>query len=238
MCAAFPESVKEIDFPFLNIENSPIDFVISLGGDGSVLIASQLSASRNVPLLGVNNGRIGFLTEIEIGEFGKALDCIAAGEYSLDKKMMLSCHTGIDEYTGLNDFTVYKKAFAEVVNISVDINGIDAGSMFCDGVIVSTPTGATAYSISAGGPLIAPGLDCILITPICPHSLSFRPIVASADSIVRIHAYSNCALACAGTSVADINSGETVVISRSEKSCDFLRLKKHNIYSLVRQKLT
>lgn len=237
-CAAYKDNAKEINFPFLDIEKCRLDYVFALGGDGSVISASSLAAERSVPLLGINNGRIGFLTELEISDFVIALDRITAGDFALDKKMMLKCTVDGDDIITLNDFTVYKKSFAETINLSISVNGIDAGNVFCDGIVVSTPTGATAYSISAGGPIVAPGLECILITPICPHSLCFRPIVASADSVINISMLSDSMLACAGHILLDIDLGKTITITKAAQTCDFMVFKEHNIYSLIREKLT
>lgn len=236
--ATFPEVARNIDFPFLNIEEVNVDFIAAIGGDGSVIWASEFASKHNRPLIAINNGRVGFLTEIEIKEFESALTRIYSGDYTIDKRMMISCNVQDAEYVSLNDFTVYKKSFAGVVQLKIAIDGIDAGEVFCDGVVVSTPTGATAYSISAGGPVIAPGLNALIVTPICPHSLCFRPIVADADSVVKITVKTDGFLACAGEAVNDIAAGSVITVKRSDLVCDFLILREHNIYSLIRSKLT
>ena len=217
---------------------SEVDFMVVLGGDGSVITASDFAADYGVPLLGVNNGRVGFLTEVEISEFALALEKIKLGEFTLEKKMMLECSLFGEHYSCLNDFTVYKKNVAEVAHLNISVDGKSTGDILCDGVVISTPTGATAYSLSAGGPIIAPGLDCILITPICPHSMCVRPIVARADSEVLVTAYSECLLARAGDFNVQLHSGDNVLLKKSDVTCDFITFEEHNPYSLVRQKLS
>ena len=237
LCSAEKDAKDASGYPFLDIERENIDFVISVGGDGSVLSASDFAAQRGVPLLAVNNGRVGFLTEIEPKDFGAAIIALRDGKYRTVARMMLECTAGNKAFTSLNDFTAYKKSFAEVAHLNISVDGIDAGDVFCDGIVVSTPTGATGYSISAGGPIIAPGMDCVLITPICPHSLGFRPIVAKDTSVVRIKAYSDCLLARAGEPAAEISTGDSITIKKSEMKCEFVVLGEKNLYSLIRSKL-
>ena len=162
------------------------DIIIAFGGDGTILRAAMPASEYGAPILGVNLGRIGFLSEIAPDEFDEALKRLDENDYSLDSRMMLSCSVnGSAEKLCLNEALLYKRSFSGVVDISMEIDGIDAGSVLCDGIIVSTSTGATGYSISAGGPVIAPGLDAIIVTPICPHTLTVRPIIASGEARMR-----------------------------------------------------
>lgn len=237
--ACVAKGYAEGSFPFADADTcEDVDFIVVLGGDGSVITASDFAASYGVPLLGVNNGRVGFLTEVEISEFALALERIKRGEFTLEKKMMLECSLFGENYSCLNDFTVYKKTVAEVAHLNIFVDGKSTGDILCDGVVISTPTGATAYSLSAGGPIIAPGLDCILITPICPHSMCVRPIVARADSQVLVTAYSECLLARAGDFTVHIYPGDNVTLKKSDVTCDFITFEEHNPYSMVRQKLS
>ena len=237
-CAAFSEAREKIDFPFLPLETTDVDFIVSLGGDGSVLSASDFASYKQVPILGINNGRVGFLTEIEISDFSSALTRIYNNDFSIYKRMMLSCSVNEREFISLNDFTIYKSFFAGIAHLNITINGIYAGEVFCDGIVISTPTGATAYSISAGGPIIAPGLDAILVTPICPHSLSVRPIVTSPDSQIDICCISDGVLARAGETAYMLNAGSKITLKAAKSSCDFISLSEYNLYSLIREKLT
>lgn len=237
-CAAFSGQTRHINLPFSDLESTDVDFAVVLGGDGSVLLASDFASERNIPLLAVNNGRVGFLTAIETDDFDYALGRILCGAFTIEKKMMLSCVLREKTLTSLNDFIIYKSNIMNVAQLSISIDSVDAGSLFCDGIVVCTPTGATAYSISAGGPVVAPGLDVITVTPICPHSLCFRPIVAKSDSVIEIKALSDCLLARAGDVPINIKSGERLTVRRSGRTSDFFVFQKNNIYSLIREKLS
>jgi len=239
-CAVDPQCINY--FPkhqLSSIESSPLDFLVVLGGDGTILRASALAASFQIPLLGVNLGRIGFLSEISVIEFDTALSAIKKGEYRLEHRMMLGCSINGDaEYYCLNDFLLYKHSFSGVAHVNISINGLDAGSAFCDGLIVSTPTGATGYSISAGGPVISPGLDVSIITPICPHSLYMRPIVSPADADLCFVMQSEGYLSADGQQIAEIGASDIVRITKASIGTEFIRFGEGNLYQLIRDKLT
>ena len=217
---------------------SELSFLVAIGGDGTILKATPFASRHHLPLLGVNLGRVGFLSEILPAEFELALNEYERGELTTECRTMLSCKVN-GEHTGvcLNDILLYKESFSGVAHISVEINGEDAGVVFCDGIVVSTPTGATGYSISAGGPIIAPGLDVSIVTPICPHSLLARPIVTAQDSIIRLRMLSDGCLYADGQKLMDVCRTDEMEITRSNLSTTFFRLRKHNLYQLVKQKL-
>ena len=218
--------------------NTP-DIMVAMGGDGTILRAAGYSAEKGVPLLGINFGRIGFLSEIDVEKFSTALDAIKEDSFTIDKCMMLACCiNGGEAVHCLNEAVLYRKNFSGVVSINVKINGADVGTVSCDGLIVSTPTGATGYTISAGGPIIAPGLDAAIITPICPHTLSFRPIIASDDSVVRLSQQQEGFLAMDGIETHRIMPGDVIDITRSRRSVNFIRLGERNLFSLIRTKLS
>ena len=153
------------------------DILFAFGGDGTILRAASDSLLWKTPLCGVNLGRIGFLSEIAKDEIQSAYARIRANDYQIDEQIMLECRINAQQSLHcLNDVLIYKESYSGVVCIDIKIDGTDAGTVYADGLIVSTPTGATGYSISAGGPVIAPGLDAALITPVCPHTLSYRPM--------------------------------------------------------------
>ena len=218
--------------------NTP-DLMVAMGGDGTILRAADYAAEKGVPLLGINFGRIGFLSEIDVESFSAALDNIKADRFTMDSCMMLSCRVnGGEPMHCLNEAVLYRKNFSGVVSINVNINGADAGTVSCDGLIVSTPTGATGYTISAGGPIIAPGLDAAIITPICPHTLSFRPIITSKDSVVRLTLKQEGFLAMDGIETQRIVPGDVIDITRSELSANFIRFGERNLFKLIRTKLS
>lgn len=215
------------------------DLLVALGGDGTILMAASLAVQKNVPLLGINFGRIGFLSEISLSEFDTALARIENGAYTLEPRMMLRCIVnGKSEYLCLNDALLIKDGTSGVIGIHVFIDGIDAGTVFGDGVVISTPTGSTAYSMSAGGPVIAPGLDAILITPICPHTFSFRPIVACAKADMKFLVEGEGRLVLDGVNTVALTKPDFIEIRKAGEYAQFIRFSQKNFYALIREKLS
>ncbi|MDO5110900.1 MAG: NAD(+)/NADH kinase [Clostridia bacterium] len=214
------------------------DILFAFGGDGTILRAASEAVRRDIPLCGVNLGRIGFLSDVGLDEFDEVLDALLANAYSIDPCMMLQCNVNEkQQYTCINDVLLYKESFSGVVKVSVAIDDTDAGDVFCDGVIVSTPTGATGYAISAGGPVVAPGLEAAVITPICPHSLAFRPIITPATSRIQMLVDGNTHLAIDGVHVCEVLPTDVVTITRGERMVKFVRVRKRNLYALIHDKL-
>ncbi len=220
-------------------ENNTPDIMVAMGGDGTILRAADFAAEKGVPLLGINFGRIGFLSEIDVESFSRALDSIRDDKFTVDKCMMLCCRINDgDPVHCLNEAVLYRRRFSGVISVNVNINGMDAGTVSGDGLIVSTPTGATGYTISAGGPIIASGMDAMIITPICPHTLSFRPIIAPQESTVRLSLRQDGFLATDGINTEQISPSDEIEITRSHRSADFIRFGERNLYELIRSKLS
>lgn len=215
------------------------DVILAFGGDGTILHAAEPAYEYGAPILGVNLGRVGFLSEIPPDGLNDALSRLDAGDYELDARMLLACSVNGDaQKLCLNEALLYKRSFSGVVDISMEIDGIGAGCVLCDGIIVSTSTGATGYSISAGGPVIAPGLEAIIVTPICPHTLSVRPIIASGDARMRFSMNSAGYLSTDGIHSAEIDTDDVITVRRSEGHVDFIRFNRRNIYELIRNRLS
>ncbi len=216
-----------------------IDLLVVIGGDGTILKGAVCAALCDVPVLGVNLGRVGFLSEIQPEDFYEALSLFLAGRAPIEARMMLyGTINGLnEEHLCLNELMLYKRTFSGVAYIGIDLDGRDAGNIFCDGLVVSTPTGATGYSISAGGPIIAPGLDAAIVTPICPHSLCARPIVAAADATITLKMLSEGAFYADGRFVSDLQEGDSITVTRSQTQTRFVRVADHNLYKLIREKL-
>lgn len=225
------------DLPTMS--QQPPDVILAFGGDGTILRAASRAAELGVPILGINLGRVGFLSEITPDQLEAALVRIDQGDYSVDKRMMFECRVngGAPHYC-LNETLLYKRSFSGIVDISTEINGVNAGSVMCDGIIISTTTGATGYSISAGGPVITPGFDVAIITPICPHTLSFRPIIAPADAQMCFSMNSEGYISLDGIYTMEINQDDKIVVYRSERYAAFVKFEERNIYSLIRSKLS
>lgn len=167
------------------------DMVLVLGGDGTMLRASRLLAEKGTPILGVNLGTLGFITEVNRNEIFGALEGMLSQSCGTEERLMLATRvlrdgTVVEEYTVLNDVVIAKSALARIIDLETVVHETYVTSFKADGLIISTPTGSTAYSLAAGGPIMYPTLDSIVLTPICPHTLTNRPIVIPADFEVRI----------------------------------------------------
>ncbi|HEX7940165.1 MAG TPA: NAD(+)/NADH kinase, partial [Gemmatimonadaceae bacterium] len=176
------------------IDPTDVDALLTLGGDGTLLRAARLVTEREVPILGVNLGRLGFLTCCPASEFEAALRRLAAKDYVVESRMTLDARVanaqGIEQerWRALNDVVLNKGGFARVVSVRVEVDGETVGYFSADGVVIATPTGSTAYNLSAGGPVVYPTLETILLTPVSAHTLALRPLVLPATSLVTLHA--------------------------------------------------
>lgn len=216
--------------------------LITIGGDGTILRAVSEALNNNLeanaPILGINLGKIGFFSETGIEGFEKTLIAFKNGEYFIETESTLHCTVeGGGEYTCLNDFLIFKNGFSSIAHIEAEVDGKGVGLVHGDGLIISSPAGSTGYSISAGGPVVAPNLDVIIVTPICPHSLTARPVVASFDSIITVQVHSDCFLSADGIQLQTIPAGTTLTITKSDKKVRFVRVEERNVFRLIREKL-
>ena len=221
-----------------------IDLVVVLGGDGTMLgIARQLAGS-NVPLVGINMGRLGYMTDIPIRSVKDTLPKIIAGEYEADKRTLLDAVVlrdgkEINRALALNDVVVNRSGISGMVELAVHVNGSFMYNQRSDGLIVSTPTGSTAYALSAGGPILHPHVAGILLVPIAPHSLSNRPIVLPQDSITVIEVINGLEVIVNFDmqSQTDLQAGDKIEVRQSNKTIDLLHPRDHSDYKTLREKL-
>jgi len=219
--------------------------VIVLGGDGTLLRTARKVAGQGTPIFGVNLGNLGFLTEIDTPDLFASLEKVMNGQCYVEERMMLeACIYRRDEMVerlvSLNDAVITKGAFARLIHLEAFVNGDYVNTYRSDGLIVSTPTGSTAYSLSAGGPLVTPAFDSILLTPICPHSLWARPLVIAPDSEVKVSVLSgrgDVTLTMDGQLGFSLRQYDYVIIRRSATRARFLRLKSRSFFELLRKKL-
>jgi NAD+ kinase len=225
-----------------------IDLLITLGGDGTLLRGARMVAEHHTPVLGVNLGHLGFLTSIGPEALADSLTQIFAGEYWLDVRFTLDARVlsnGGDEgesYIALNDAVLHKGGFARVVRLAMYVgeDQQEVARYSADGICLSTPTGSTAYSLSAAGPVVVPSVDCILATPICPHTLVLRPLVVPASTIITVEAISaseELILTVDGQDGEGLRPGDRLVVRRGEPTVPLVRFGEQNFFDTLRRKL-
>ena len=238
------ELPKDIRFHRLDREIGNAEMVICFGGDGTILHMAKAATKRNIPILGVNIGTMGFMAELESTELDK-LALLAEGKYMLDSRMMLDVTVQRDRdiiYHDicLNDVVITKGAVARIVHLQVKCDGVCALESGGDGVIIATPTGSTAYSFSAGGPVVEPDAKNIIITPICGHEVGSRCIVASDRRTVTVemvqNARRNAYLSADGGRAVRLNMGDTAIIKKSNLETKLVRLKDRSFYDVISAK--
>ena len=235
---------KDIHFSRLDRELPDASMVVCFGGDGTILHMAKAATRHNVPILGVNIGTMGFMAELENSEL-EQLSRIATGDFTIDQRMMLDVTVYRDRdiiYHDmcLNDVAITKGAVARIVHLAVNCDGVQAMECGGDGIIVATPTGSTAYSLSAGGPIVEPEAHSILLTPICAHDVASRCIVASDKRIITVsltkNARRNAFLSVDGGKALRMNIGDVARISKSEFVTKLVRLKDRSFYDVVGMK--
>lgn len=240
---------NRIRFTFLSPEEAygGVDAVVVLGGDGSILEASRRAAPYNTPVLGLNLGRLGYMAELELGEIAE-LEKITAGDYKLETRSMINValigENGFvkkSEYA-LNDAVVSNGSISRVVDLELSEGGVTIANYRSDGIIIATPTGSTAYSLAAGGAIVDPRLNCLCVTPICPHSLYARPLIFPDNATIEVKNTSirekNLFLTVDGRANYELSFGEIIRITRSPLQARFIRLKEGSFYDRLRQKMT
>ena len=216
-----------------------VDFLIVLGGDGTLLSVADASARAGIPILGVNLGFLGFLTEIKKEEIEQVLLDYLEDRAFVEQREMLEVSFRGEAHLVLNDAVINKSALARMISVKVCVDGQEISTIRADGIIVSTPTGSTGYNLSAGGPIINPMVSAIIITPICPHALTQRPIVIPASSEVKLNLVSGeeVYLTLDGQRGEGMEEGERVVIRRAEEKLLLVRPEGRSYYQMLREKL-
>jgi NAD+ kinase len=222
------------------------DLMVVLGGDGTLIAAARALGGNNVPILGVNLGSLGFLTEITVDELYPALESCLAGNFSVTERMMLQvvvARNGIDleSHKVLNDVVINKGALARIVDLETMVDGYPLTTFKADGLIISTPTGSTGYSLSAGGPIVHPSLNCLVINPICPHTLTNRPVVVADDARVVITVRSledeKLYLTLDGQVGLKLRCGDEVRVRKAQRHANLVCSPNRNYFEILRTKL-
>ena len=218
--------------------------VIVIGGDGTMLRAAAGIGSHKVPLLGINLGTIGFLTEVEVSNLYEALDRLMAGDYTLEKRMMIDGTFENKTYTSLNDVVITRAGFSRIIGLNIYVNDELLDTYEADGVIVATPTGSTGYNLSAGGPIVSPKSNAIVVTPISPHSLTTKSIVFDSKDIIKIEIIkkrktqeTEAIVSFDGSNNRELSAGDTITVKKSEKIIELIKLYDLNFYRVLRDKI-
>ncbi len=247
------EAAAPLGFPGLAVSEGDlpgrVDVLVVLGGDGTILRAARAAAPHGIPILGVNLGGFGFLAEVSDRKVGEALTRLLEGDYRLDERMMLRAQIlrrdqPTRECIALNDFVVTKSGYARLLRVRTEVNGEHLATHLADGLIVATPTGSTAYSLSAGGPIVHPDVDVIVLTPICAHTLNARAVVVSGSDVIRIRVHPVGAppppavLTVDGQEGFPLEPDDEVRVERSPHPARLIRLGGDGFYSRLRAKLS
>ena len=226
------------------ITDQSIDYLLSLGGDGTFLDAANFIGNANIPILGINTGRIGFLTGINKNNFEECWELLENKEYEIEERTLLHLSTNRSDLRhptnyALNDITIHSTVESAIIAIHVWVNNVKINTYWADGLIIATPTGSTAYSLSCGGPIIVPNANVLILTPIASHSLSVRPIIISDDSILKIKVDSRnekFSLSCDSHQITLENPIE-MTIKKGTFTIKTVRFKSADFFSVIREKL-
>lgn len=222
------------------------DVLLSFGGDGTMLMSAREVGTYQTPILGVNIGRLGFLAEIEVGQLQPTIRSLENGDYRIEPRMLLSAevveHGSTTTIWALNEFVLERSGSAGLLSIRVTVDGVHLNDYWADGLIISTPTGSTAYSMSVGGPIVAPGSEVVILTPLAPHSLTVRPIVLPATAVIHARVTRNeqpYVLAYDGLSRVFEEAGEPVEFrfSRASHVVNLIKLPEQHYFQTLRSKL-
>ena len=236
-------SVMEKICPGLSYAQEPdgCDAILAIGGDGTFLRANKIALKHSLPLLGVNLGTVGFLSEVEWEQLPAAFRCLAEDRYTIENRMLLKASIGDKHFHALNDIVLNRGGYARLIGLRVSLEGEKLDPYIGDGLILSTPTGSTGYSLSAGGPIVHPKLECIIFTPICCHSLQHRPVVTSSTQTITIELDENynhtAQVDVDGQQALFLSDGEKLLITRSHKSAQLIHLNPNDFFSTIRIKL-
>lgn len=222
-----------------------VDIILVFGGDGTFLSVARLVCKYNIPILGVNLGGLGFLTEIVLDELYPMMEYILSGKYEVEEREMLCAvihrkAERVGDYVVLNDVVINKGAVARIIDLAIYINGSHVTTFKADGIILSTPTGSTAYSLSAGGPIVYPTLPLTIITPICPHTLTDRPLVVSNETTVRIKVLTDTLdiyLTLDGQVGVNLRMGDVIEVRKADTSVKLIKSPFRDYFTILKAKL-
>ena len=240
--ANLKEFAKDHEHPLES--GAEVDALVTLGGDGTLLRGARFLGGREIPILGINLGRLGFLSACSPAELEVGLRRLVSGDYRGEQRMMLEGRPGLPEdprrWYALNDIVLHKSGKARVIWLKVEVDGEEVASYAADGIVMSTPTGSTAYNLSVGGPVVVPGHNSIIIAPISAHALSIRPVVVGPDATVVVHADDDGTerlVTVDGQVSATLGTSETLLVRRAARSVILVRFPEMTFFTRMRRKL-
>lgn len=215
------------------------DFLVSVGGDGTLISVVRRSFNFNLPVLGIHQGTLGFLTDIQFSEVENFLDLMFEHKYRIDQRMMIKGSAGKESFVAFNDIVISKKSISSMINIDAKIDGKPFNSYYGDGIIISTPTGSTAYNLSVGGPVVFPLTEAFIVTPIAPHSLTQRPLVLPADFEIEftISDVQGAVVIVDGQDIHEIEQNDIIKIEISSKKAKLIHRCQRNYFEVLNEKL-
>ena len=224
-----------------SVDNKKIDFLVSLGGDGSILRLAHKYLDLEIPILGVNIGQIGFMADIPISDIYPSLQDLIIKNYKIEKRIILEAKTSSKTFYAVNEIVMHKNPNHKLIEIAIYIDGQYLSTFSSDGIILATPNGSTAYSLSAGGPILHPELEAVVLNPVCPHTISIRPIVLTSNHEIQLQYLSShkhpIELRTDSIEYAKIKKDEIVKIKKSKKRFNLIKLNRHDYFSTLNSKL-
>jgi NAD+ kinase len=224
------------------VEPSAIQFIVSLGGDGTILTTLHDYPHIDAPILGINTGHLGFMADVQVADVYPSLQDLIAGAYTVEERLILEGSSDLKNTTSfaVNDFVVHRSPNPSMIEIGIHVNGLYLNTFEADGLIIATPNGSTAYSLAAGGPIVSPSLEAVVITPISPHTISNRPIVLTSDKEIQIQYLSDyppVEVRADGLPPFPLATGESFRIRRSRRKFKLVSLLRQDYFSTLRTKL-
>jgi NAD+ kinase len=222
--------------PLSSVDPSQIKFLISMGGDGTILRLCHRYSHLDAPIVGINLGHLGFMADIPITDIYPSLTDLLNGAYTIDQRLTLQA----GDLRAVNDIVIHRAHNYSLIELAIYIDGVYVNTFTADGIIIATPNGSTAYSLAAGGPILSPTLDALVITPICPHTISNRPIVLTGDHTIEIQyisEYGPIEVRADGLDAMPLQIGEKLTVKKSDKVFKRVNLNRHEYFSTLRTKL-
>ncbi len=218
-----------------------INFILSLGGDGTILSIVHEHSDVEAPILGINTGHLGFMADVPVSDVYLSLEDLLSGAYTIEERLILEGKDprGASSFA-VNDFVIHRSPYPSMIEVGIHVNGLYLNTFEADGIIIATPNGSTAYSLGAGGPIVSPSLNAVVITPICPHTISNRPIVLTSDKEIQIHYlsdYPSVEVRADGHSPLLLGTGESFYIRRSSRTFKLVSLLRQDYFCTLRTKL-